>query len=133
MLADDKLGQARERYADPLPREYVDAFAAVTRQEGNRIIVAVEAGQVAGCLQLTFIPGLSRLGMLRAQIESVRVDSGQRGQGVGEALIHHAIDLAREAGCGLVQLASDKSRSDAIRFYERLGFKATHEGMKLAL
>jgi ribosomal protein S18 acetylase RimI-like enzyme len=133
MLADDKLGQTRERYADPLPGEYRRAFAAIMRQEGNRLIVAVDGGAVAGCLQLTFIPGLSRMGMMRAQIESVRVDSGRRGRGVGEALIRHAIALSREAGCGLAQLATDKSRPEALRFYERLGFKATHEGMKLAL
>lgn len=133
MLADDTLGKSRERHADPLPREYIDAFAAIGRQEGNRVVVAADGNEVVGCLQLAFIPGLSRLGMLRAQIESVRVESGRRGQGVGEALIRHAVDLARAAGCGLVQLTTDKSRPDALRFYQRLGFKATHEGMKLAL
>ena len=133
MLADDPLGQGREQFADPLPDAYRHAFMAITRQQGNRILLATDGEEILGCLQLTFVPGLSRLGMLRAQIESVRVDSGARGKGVGEALIGHAVALAKQAGCGLVQLTTDKTRPDALRFYERLGFKATHEGMKLAL
>ncbi len=108
------------------------------RQDGNQILVAVEADpvggdRVVGCLQLTFIPGLTRLGMTRAQIEAVRVDARHRGQGIGEALFRAAIGLAREAGCGLVQLTTNKSRHDAHRFYQRLGFVASHEGMKLPL
>ncbi|MCK6452229.1 MAG: GNAT family N-acetyltransferase [Alphaproteobacteria bacterium] len=133
LLADDELGAARERYAEPLPDEYRRAFAAIARQEGNQVIVAVEDGVVVGCLQLTLIPGLSRLGVTRAQIESVRVADSHRGKGLGESLVRHAIDRARECGCGLVQLATDKSRLDARRFYERLGFTASHEGMKLVL
>jgi GNAT superfamily N-acetyltransferase len=93
----------------------------------------VHAGAIVGCLQLTFIPGLARHGMTRAQIEGVRVIRDHRGRGVGEALFRHAIDLARGHGCGLVQLTSDKTRPDAHRFYERLGFVDTHVGMKLAL
>jgi GNAT superfamily N-acetyltransferase len=89
--------------------------------------------RVVGCLQLTFIPGLTRLGMTRAQIEGVRVEARRRGEGIGEALFHAAIDLAREADCGLVQLTTDQSRPDAHRFYQRLGFVASHQGMKLAL
>lgn len=86
-----------------------------------------------GCLQLTFIPGLARLGMTRAQIEGVRVDKAYRRKGVGEARFRHAIDSAKAYGCGLVQLTTDKKRNDAHRFYERLGFVSSHEGMKLAL
>jgi ribosomal protein S18 acetylase RimI-like enzyme len=133
LLADDPLGAKRERAEDPLPREYRDAFAAIQRQEGNRLIVAVEEGRIIGCLQLTLIPGLSRHGMLRAQIESVRVARDQRSRGLGEALFRHAIALARDAGCGLVQLTTDRSRDDALRFYERLGFEASQLGMKLDL
>jgi ribosomal protein S18 acetylase RimI-like enzyme len=133
LLADDPLGAKRERNEAPLPREYRDAFAAVQRQGGNRIIVASEDGAVVGCLQLTLIPGLSRLGMLRAQIESVRVAASHRSRGLGEALFRHAIECARQAGCGLVQLTTDRSRGDALRFYERLGFEATHLGLKLDL
>ncbi|MBL8671054.1 MAG: GNAT family N-acetyltransferase [Alphaproteobacteria bacterium] len=133
LLADDELGAKRERYADPLPREYIDAFAAIERQHGNSVIVATLDGRVVGCLQLTFIPGLARLGMARAQIEGVRIDRSQRGEGLGEAMFRHAIALAKAQGCGLVQLTTDKSRPDAHRFYERLGFVASHAGMKLAL
>ena len=138
LLADDPLGAHRERDDDPLPAAYTEAFDAIARQDGNQVLVAVEADpvggdRVVGCLQLTFIPGLARLGMTRAQIEGVRVDAHRRGQGTGEALFHAAIDLARAAGCGLVQLTTDKSRPDAHRFYESLGFVASHEGMKLTL
>jgi len=133
LLADDDLGAAREQYADPLPPAYRDAFDAMQAQGGNDYLLAGFDGEIAGCLQLTVIPGLSRRGMRRAQIEGVRVDRRFRGQGVGEALFRHAIERAREAGCGLVQLTTDKARPDAMRFYERLGFAASHEGMKLAL
>ena len=138
LLADDPLVAKRERFEDPLPPNYAEAFDAIRRQDGNQILVAVEAGpiegdRVLGCLQLTFIPGLARLGMTRAQIEGVRVDARRRGEGIGEALFHAAIELARAAGCGLIQLTTDKQRPDAQRFYLRLGFVASHEGMKLPL
>lgn len=133
LLADDELGVTRERYDDPLPDEYVNAFAEIEKQEGNLLLVAVEDEQVIGCLQLTMIPGLARLGMKRAQIEGVRVDRNYRSKGIGEALFRQAIELAKEHGCGLVQLTTDKKRPDAHRFYDRLGFVASHEGMKLSL
>jgi GNAT superfamily N-acetyltransferase len=133
LLADDPLGATRERFEDPLPPAYAEAFAAIAGRDGDTILVAVEGDTIIGCLQLTVIPGLARRGMTRAQIEAVRVDSGHRGQGIGEALFRIAIDLARKAGCGLVQLTTDKSRPEAHRFYERLGFVASHEGMKLSL
>jgi GNAT superfamily N-acetyltransferase len=133
MLADDPLGKTRERYAEPLPADYLRAFAAVEAQTGNQILVAEAEGRVIGCLQLTLIPGLTRLGMTRAQIEGVRVDETRRGEKVGERLFLDAIERARAAGCGLVQLTTDASRPDAHRFYERLGFVASHVGMKLAL
>ena len=133
MLANDPLGKTRERYAEPLPEAYLQAFADGEAQKGNEILVGEIAGTVVGCLQLTMIPGLSRLGMLRAQIEGVRVDEGRRGEGIGEKLFLDAIERARKAGCGLVQLTTDASRPDAHRFYERLGFVASHVGMKLSL
>lgn len=133
LLADDPLGSTRERDEDPLPTDYLTAFAAVEAQPGNELVVAVEAGAVIGCLQLIVIPGLARLGMRRGQIEAVRLDRRHRGSGVGTELIRYAIRRAREEGCGLVQLTTDKSRDDAHRFYERLGFVASHEGMKLSL
>jgi ribosomal protein S18 acetylase RimI-like enzyme len=133
LLADDALGAGRERYADPLPEEYWLAFDAMGAQGGNTLLVAELAGRVVGCLQLTVIPGLSRLGMARAQIEGVRVDAESRGRRIGEKLVLAAIGQARAAGCGLVQLTTDSARVDAHRFYERLGFVASHVGMKLPL
>lgn len=136
LLADDMLGAAREA---PAAREgqvddaYWTAFERVQADPANRIIVAEVDGRVAGTLQLTLIPGLSRHGMLRAQIEAVRVAASERGHGTGQAMIRWAIAEARLAGCGLVQLTSDKRRPGAIGFYESLGFTATHQGMKLAL
>ncbi|MEV5707313.1 GNAT family N-acetyltransferase [Actinoallomurus sp. NPDC052274] len=129
LLADDAIGAGREGDIDA----YWAAFAHIDADPRNRLIVAEVDGEVAGTLQLTFIPGLSRMGTERAQIEAVRVGSAHRGRGLGHRLIDWAIDEARRRGCGLVQLTSDKRRTDAIRFYESLGFEATHEGMKRPL
>lgn len=131
MLADDPLGRARE--AGQVDVAYVRALAAIDAEPNSRQLVAVENGAVVGCFQLTFLPGLGRHGSWRAQIESVRVDSSRRGWGLGARMMAWAIDLARERGCVLVQLTTDKRRHDAHRFYRRLGFEATHEGMKLDL
>lgn len=133
MLADDELGAARERNEDPLPKAYRVAFEIMRRQGDNDILLAVDGGAVVGCLQFTLIAGLSRLGMTRAQIEGVRVDRRHRGKGVGEKLLNYAIELARREGCGLVQLTTDKTRPEAHRFYEALGFVHSHAGMKLTL
>jgi ribosomal protein S18 acetylase RimI-like enzyme len=130
LLADDVLGAGREMPGDPA---YAAAFAAMSAQAGNTMLVAEADGWVVGCLQLTLIPGLSRRGMLRAQIESVRVTSDARGQRIGEALVDEAISRAKAAGAGLVQLTTDLTREDAHRFYERLGFVGSHLGMKLGL
>jgi GNAT superfamily N-acetyltransferase len=130
MLADDPLGSARERATDPLPPAYRDAFEAIDRDPNQELMVAVRDDQVVGTLQLTCIPGISRQGMWRGLIEGVRVDASVRGMGVGRQMVEWAIARARERGCAMVQLTSDKSRRDAIRFYESLGFEATHEGMK---
>jgi ribosomal protein S18 acetylase RimI-like enzyme len=131
MLADDILGGAREQVDDL--RLYYDAFDAIARDPNNRLLVAEVDGTIAGCLQLTFIPGLSRGAAWRAQIESVRIAASARGGGFGRRMIEAAIGLARAQGCKLVQLTTDKARADALRFYEGLGFTATHEGMKLTL
>ena len=133
LLADDTLGAKREQAADPLPQAYWDAYDAITTQGVNELIVAEIDGAVVGCLQLTVIPGLSRMGLIRGQIESVRVSSTLRGRRIGELLMAAATDRARELGCGVIQLTSDKRRIDAHRFYERLGFEATHIGMKRAI
>lgn len=133
LLADDELGAQREHFTEPLPEVYYDAFNAIESQIGNQIIVATENEQVIGCLQLTIIPGLARQGMRRAQIEGVRIDRAYRGRQIGEKLFEEAILIATAEKCGMVQLTTDKQRSDAHRFYERLGFLASHEGMKLML
>ena len=133
MLADDVLGAQREDAGLPLNEAYRQAFAAIARDENQFLLVAECDGQVAGCLQLSFIPGLSRLGMWRGQVESVRIAAHYRGQGLGEQMLQWAIEQSRAKGCGLVQLHTDVTRKDAIRFYEKLGFKPTHAGMKLAL
>lgn len=133
LLADDPLGATREQFSDPLPACYTEAFAEIAADPRNELVVAVREGAVIGCLQLTFIPGLSRRGAERAQIESVRVARSERGQGLGRLLFQWAIERARARGCALVQLTTDKSRLEALRFYEQLGFVASHEGMKLSL
>jgi len=133
LLADDPLGATRERYAEPLPDCYSAAFEAIEQDPRNELIVAERAGELVGCLQLTFIPGLARQGGERAQIENVRVARALRGQGHGRTLFEWAIGRARERGCHLVQLTTDKSRTEALGFYKSLGFAASHEGMKLLL
>lgn len=133
LLADDELGSQRERFEEPLPAAYIEAFNEIELQGGNQIILAVENEKVIGCLQLTIIPGLARQGMKRAQIEAVRVDRDYRGKRIGEKLFEKAISIAKSKECGMVQLTTDKQRGDAHRFYERLGFSASHEGMKLIL
>jgi ribosomal protein S18 acetylase RimI-like enzyme len=133
LLADDALGAKRERAEDPLPASYYRAFEAMTAQAGNEMIVGESGGLVVACLQLSITHGLARQGRVRATIEAVRIASDLRGQQLGERLVRFAIERARAAGAGSMQLTTDKSRKDAHRFYERLGFKASHEGMKLDL
>lgn len=130
LLADDGLGRGREAPGDPA---YARAFAAMSAQPGNLYLVAEVAGEVIGCLQFTLIHGLSRKGASRAQIEGVRVHADHRGQKIGEALFNAAFERAASAGCALVQLTTDRQRTDALRFYERLGFEASHWGMKRVL
>ncbi|MCV9944885.1 GNAT family N-acetyltransferase [Rhizobium sp. WYCCWR 11279] len=134
LLGDDDLGGAREIVSDPVDARYLSAFAAIEADANQLLAVATDAAdQVVGCLQLSFLPGLSRTGMWRGQIESVRVARDLRGSGLGAQFIEWAIAQCAERGCGLVQLTSDKARGDAIRFYERLGFVASHEGLKRTL
>ncbi|NGN41940.1 GNAT family N-acetyltransferase [Mesorhizobium sp. CGMCC 1.15528] len=133
LLADDNLGSTRENASLPLDQRYSAAFEAIARDPNQLLAVAELDGKVVGCLQVTFIPGLSRTGMWRGQIESVRIAASLRGRGAGKAFFAWAIEQCRSRGCGLVQLTTDKARPEALAFYESLGFKASHEGMKLAL
>ena len=131
LLADDQLGAAREDADDLVP--YERAFDAIDGDPAHLLVVGELAGEVVATFQLSYLPGLSRKGSWRAQIEAVRVSDALRGQGVGALMIQWAIEQARGRGCSLVQLTTDKSRTAAHRFYERLGFVASHEGMKLPL
>ncbi|SMD21051.1 Ribosomal protein S18 acetylase RimI [Kibdelosporangium aridum] len=130
MIANDQLGASRESPGDP---RYLAAFEEISADPNQFLAVLEVDGVVAGTLQLTFTPGLSRLGMKRATIEAVRIHPDHRGSGLGQRFIEWAVDEARSRGCGLVQLTTDASRADAHRFYERLGFQASHIGMKLRL
>lgn len=130
LLVDDELGSAREGGGlEPYRR----AFAAVDADPAQLLLVAESGGEVVGTMQLGFLPGLARRGALRAQLEAVRIRTDRRGSGLGSAMVAWAVGEARERGCTLVQLTSDKRREDAHRFYERLGFVASHEGFKLTL
>ncbi|MGG4168972.1 GNAT family N-acetyltransferase [Rossellomorea vietnamensis] len=133
MLADDVLGSKRERYEHPLPESYIQAFNAIDTDPNNELVVACDGDEVVGVQQITFTPYLTHQGGWRASIEGVRTSASVRGEGVGTKLIQWAIHRAEERGCHLIQLTTDKQRPDALRFYERLGFKATHEGLKLKL
>jgi ribosomal protein S18 acetylase RimI-like enzyme len=127
------LGGTREATGAALDPRYGAAFDAIEADPNQLFIVAEDDGVVVGCLQLSFIPGLSLQGTLRGQIESVRIASSRRGGGLGRAMLEWAVAECRRRGCGLVQLTMNKSRADALRFYQSLGFVATHEGFKLAL
>ncbi|MBV7698825.1 GNAT family N-acetyltransferase [Streptomyces sp. TRM70350] len=131
MLADDPLGAQRESPDDPTP--YRTALERLGTDPNQHLVVAVREGRVVGTLQLTIIPGLSRRGATRSIIEGVRIHADERGSGLGTQLIEWAIEESRRQGCQLVQLTSDNSRVDAHRFYERLGFTASHVGFKLQL
>lgn len=133
MLADDALGATREDPSVPPNPRYVAAFAAINQDSNQFLAVVEQDSRLAGCLQLSFIPGLSRQGQWRGQIESVRIASSSRGQGLGRAMFEWAIEQCRVQGCGIVQLTTDRARPDARRFYESLGFTASHDGMKLSL
>jgi GNAT superfamily N-acetyltransferase len=131
MLADDPLGAQRETPQDLAP--YLAAWKRLAADPNQHLVVAVREGRVIGTLQLTIIPGLSRRGSVRSIIEAVRVHADERGSGLGTQLIEWAIEESRRQGCQLVQLTSDRTRPDAHRFYERLGFTASHVGFKLQL
>ncbi|MFI9808308.1 GNAT family N-acetyltransferase [Streptomyces sp. NPDC052301] len=131
MLADDPLGARRESPDDLTP--YRAALERLVADPNQHLVVAVREGRVIGTLQLTIIPGLSHRGTTRALIEGVRIHADERGSGLGSRLIEWAVDTSRKLDCQMVQLTSDKSRTDAHRFYERLGFSASHVGFKLKL
>ncbi|MDH6608755.1 GNAT superfamily N-acetyltransferase [Streptomyces sp. SAI-208] len=131
MLADDPLGAQRESPDDLAP--YLAALERLSSDPNQHLVVATREDRVVGTLQLTVVPGLSRRGATRSIIEGVRIHADERGSGLGSRLIEWAIEESRRQNCRLVQLTSDNTRTDAHRFYERLGFTASHVGFKLAL
>ncbi|MEM7194285.1 MAG: GNAT family N-acetyltransferase [Pseudomonadota bacterium] len=133
LLGDDTLGKHREDSRRPLNPAYRSAFEKIDADPNNELIVAEHRGQIVGMMQLTFIPYLTHIGSSRCLIEGVRVSDNHRRTGLGRTLIERAIARAREAGCRIVQLTTDKKRPDALSFYTALGFSNTHEGLKLQL
>jgi len=133
LLAEDDLGVQRERFESPLPGTYYAAFEAIDADPNNELVVAELDGEIIGTLQLMFLPSLSYQGGTRAQVESVRVAEECRGQGIGADMMKWALERARQRGCHMMQLTSHKSRTDAHRFYEKLGFTKSHLGMKINL
>lgn len=132
MIADDVLGKKRENFQLPLPNEYLVAFENIIKDPNQELIVVEQDNlEIIGTLQLSFIQYLTYRGGIRAQIEAVRIRKDQRGLGIGKAMFEWAINRAKERNAHLLQLTTDKKRTDAIKFYEDLGFKATHEGMKM--
>lgn len=133
LLSDDPLGAGREQYADPLPRQYYAAFDVINADKNNYLIVAESDNKIVGTLQLTFITYLTYQGGKRALIEGVRTDKLMRGKGIGKAMLEWAIHKAKEEGCHVIQLTTDKKRPDALEFYKNIGFVPSHEGLKLQL
>ena len=133
LLADDAIARTRSGYVETATPEVRVAFASIQANPDDEVWVGEREGKVVATLQLTILSGLSRNGMRRALVEAVRVQAGMRGQGIGEQLMQVAMERARERGCSIIQLTSDLRRTDAHRFYARLGFEASHVGMKRLL
>ncbi len=133
LLADDGLGSTRETVDGPVPESYFAAFDAIASTPLVRLLVAETGGEIVGCMQLNLIPHISMKGGIRAQLQSMRIRGDKRNQRLGETFIRMAMDIARGAGCTMMELTTDNSRDDAHRFYQRLGFQATHQGMKIRL
>ena len=133
LLADDELSRARETTQTPLDPAYIEAFARLEADDNHVLIVADLAGEAVGTMQLSFLPGLARRGAWRGQIEAVRIRADHRGCGLGRQMLDWALSQCRARNCRVVQLTTDKSRLDAHRFYERLGFVASHIGYKIDL
>lgn len=133
MLADDVLGNKRELYKQPLLESYIKAFQSINSDPNNELIVACYGEEIVGVQQITFTPYITYQGGWRATIEGVRTASSERGKGIGSMLIQWAIQRAKERGCHMVQLTTDKNRPEALHFYEKLGFNASHQGLKMHL
>ncbi len=133
LLVDDMLGAGRDTLTATLDPAYEAAFAAIERDPNQKIVVMEAEQRIIGCMQISYLPGLSRKGMWRGQIESVRIARDLRGQGLGRTFFLWAIEDCRDRGCGIIQLSADASRTEAQKFYLALGFEPSHVGMKLKL
>ena len=133
LLADDDLGAQREDNSVPVNQRYIDSFDSIDKDPNNELTVVESNSELVGMLQLTFIPYLTHTGSWRCLIEGVRISRSYRGQGMGTRFINWSIERATEKKCSIVQLTSDKQRPNALRFYESLGFQASHEGFKLKI
>lgn len=133
LLSNDPLGKQREDSSLPLNQGYLCALESINSDPNNQLLIAEFNNQLVGMLQLTFIPYLTHIGSWRCLIEGVRIEDHYRGKGYGAIMFAQAIKRAKQKGCTLVQLTSDKQRPDALRFYEKLGFTASHEGFKLQI
>jgi len=133
LLAEDALGVGREQYSQPLRPGYVAAFDAIDRDDNNLLVVVCLGAEVVGMMQLTFVPSLTFQGGWRASLDGVRIAQAARSPALGQALIAHAVAVAKARGCHVLQLTTDKAQPQAKLFYERLGFLPSHEGMKLPL
>lgn len=131
LLADDELGKSREDISVPINKDYLLAFEKINKDPNNELIIVEENQEIIGMLQLTFIPYLTHIGSIRCLIEGVRIDKEYRGKGLGTKTFEWAIQYAKKKDCNIIQLTSNKQRKNAIKFYENLGFEATHEGFKL--
>ena len=130
LLAEDKLGKTREKVSEILDQRYIDAFHKIDADANQYLMVLCESDQIIGTCHLTLMPSLTFTGSTRMQIEAVRVHKDARGKRIGEKMIEFAIEWGRAHGATIFQLTTNKERADALRFYEKIGFKATHEGMK---
>lgn len=131
MMADDALGATRETVSDPVDQSYLDAFKAINQDPNQELTVLEFDGMVAGIMQLTFTPHITHHGSWRCTVEGVRISSELRGHGLGEKMMRYAIEQAQARQCRIIQLTSNKQRIDALRFYERIGFEASHVGFKI--
>lgn len=133
LLADDVLGVQREDLSTPLNQSYSDSFRSIDADPNNELMIVESNGEIIGMLQLTFIPYLTHIGSWRCLVENVRIAKAYRGKGLGTDFFQWVIKRAEEKQCSIVQLTTDKRRPDAFRFYESLGFEASHEGFKLKI
>ena len=133
MIANDQLGMTREKFELPLPMSYVKAFHIITKDANQEITVCELDNEIVGTFQLSYIQYLTYQGGMRVLVEAVRVKNSQRGKGIGRQMFEYIIDRAREKGAHMVQLTSNKKRTESLKFYESLGFEGSHEGYKLHL